>query len=207
MNKETILIVDDNPANLGVLFDYLESAGFTVLVDNGGESAVRAISHHRPDIILLDVMMPGVDGFETCRRLKADEGTRDIPVIFMTALTDVVDEVRGLELGAVDYITKPIKVETVLARLNLHLTIRRLQGELQEKNARLQEAIDSVKVLSGLLPICANCKNIRDDRGYWNQIEEYIQRHSEAEFSHGLCPNCVKELYGEQVWKEVQDKP
>ena len=135
--KGTVLIVDDNPANLGVLFDSLEGVGFRVLVATDGETALAGIGQALPDIVLLDVRMPGIDGFETCRRLKADEATRDIPVIFMTALTEPVDEVRGLELGAVDYITKPIRVETALVRVNTHLTMRNLQKDLQEQNAEL----------------------------------------------------------------------
>jgi signal transduction histidine kinase len=136
-DKGIILIVDDNPTNLGVLFDSLERDGFRVLVATNGEAALQAVGRVRPDIVLLDVQMPGIDGFETCRRLKADEATRDIPVIFMTALTEPTDEGTGLQLGAVDYITKPIKVEMVLARLNTHLTIRDLQRVLQEQNAEL----------------------------------------------------------------------
>ncbi len=214
MKKGTILIVDDTPANLGVLFDYLETRKFRVLVDTSGESAIRAIKQVRPDIILLDVMMPGIDGFETCRRLKADEATRDIPVIFMTALTDTVDEVKGFNIGAVDYITKPIQVETVMARVRTHMTIRRLQktveknnellGEkntlLQEKNSELEEALASIKILKGLVPICGKCKKIRDDKGFWNNLETYIEKHTDVLFSHGLCPECMDELYGEQKW-------
>lgn len=137
VTRETILIVDDNPTNLSVLFDSLESVGYKVLVATNGEAAIEAVTHTEPDIILLDVRMPGIDGFETCRRLKEDKTTRDIPIIFMTALTDAVDEVMGLQLGAVDYITKPIKVEVVLARLETHLTIRNLQKSLQKQNAEL----------------------------------------------------------------------
>ena len=135
--KGTVLIVDDNPANLGVLFDSLEEDGFRVLAAIDGEAALAAIGKAQPDVVLLDVRMPGIDGFETCRRLKADKETRDIPIIFMTALTEAGDEVRGLELGAVDYITKPIRVETALVRVNTHLTMRNLQKELQEQNAEL----------------------------------------------------------------------
>ncbi|MCP4695020.1 MAG: response regulator [Desulfobacterales bacterium] len=214
MKKGTILIVDDTPANLGVLFDYLESKGFRVLVDTSGESALRAIKQMQPDIILLDVMMPGIDGFETCRRLKEDEETKGIPVIFMTALTDAVDEVKGLSIGAVDYITKPIQVETVMARVDTHMTIRKLQRTveetnkllevnnklLHEKNAELEEALSNIKMLKGLVPICGKCKKIRDDNGFWNQLETYIEKHSEVLFSHGLCPECMDELYGEQEW-------
>jgi len=139
--REVILIVDDTPANLGVLFDTLEISGFRVLVNTNGESALETVKQAHPDIILLDIMMPGMDGFETCTRLKSDEMTKEIPVIFMTALTDAVDEVRGLALGAVDYITKPIRVETVLARVKTHLSLQRLQKELKEKNIRLEQEI------------------------------------------------------------------
>jgi len=96
-----------------------------------------------------------------------------------------------------DYITKPVKVEAVLARVNTHLTIRRLQKDLEEKNAQLQEAFDNIKTLKGLIPICANCKKIRDDEGYWHQVEGYIRDHSEAEFTHGICPDCAMTLYPE----------
>ncbi len=139
--REVILIVDDTPANLGVLFDTLETSGFRVLVNTNGEAALETVKQVHPDIVLLDIMMPGMDGFETCRRLKSNEAIKDIPVIFMTALTDAVDEVRGLELGAVDYITKPIRVETVLARVKTHLALRTLQKELKEKNTRLEQEI------------------------------------------------------------------
>jgi len=128
--KHTILIVDDNPTNLGVLFDYLRSFGFKVLIAQDGKGALQRASHAKPDIILLDVLMPGLNGFETCQRLKEQEETRDIPIIFMTALSDTVDKVKGFELGAVDYITKPLQHEEVLARINAHLTIRRQNREL-----------------------------------------------------------------------------
>lgn len=139
--KDIILIVDDTPANLGALFDFLADSGFKVLVARDGESAIQKVAYARPDIILLDVIMPGIDGFETCRRLKATESTRDIPVIFMTALTDTVDKVTGLNLGAVDYLTKPIQHEEVLARVTLHLNLRKLNKKLQEQNLRLEVEI------------------------------------------------------------------
>lgn len=136
-NQKTVLIVDDDPTNLSVLFDYLRTAGFKVLVAENGEAALKRVQHSIPDIVLLDVMMPGINGFETCRRLKANEATQEIPVIFMTALTDSENEVRGLELGAVDYITKPIKMETVLIRINTHLTLLEQNALLEQQNAEL----------------------------------------------------------------------
>jgi PleD family two-component response regulator len=196
----TILVVDDNPENLSVLFSVLTATGFKVLAKKDGESALNLIARKKPDLILLDIIMPGLDGFKVCRQLKQQESTRDIPVIFMSGLADTVDKIKGFELGGVDYIIKPFQCEEVLARVKTHLTLRNLQKRLEEKNAQLQEALANIKTLKGLLPICANCKKIRDDEGYWNQIEEYIERHSDALFSHGICPKCADELYGKYPW-------
>jgi signal transduction histidine kinase len=119
----------------------LSDSGFEVLIAQDGESAIERVDYAHPDIILLDVLMPGIDGFETCRQLKANPSTQDIPIIFMTALSDTVDKVRGFELGAVDYITKPIQHEEVLARVRTHLTIRKLTQQLQQQNACLKQEI------------------------------------------------------------------
>ncbi|MEG4324627.1 EAL domain-containing protein [Microcoleus sp. herbarium5] len=147
VNKKdnVILIVDDNPNNLKLLFDFLKESGFKVLVAKDGESAIDKLQQVLPDIILLDVMMPGIDGFETCYRLKASVATKDIPVIFMTALTDRVDKVKGLSLGAVDYITKPFQQEEVLARVQIHLRLRNLTKTLEEQNVLLKEEIEARK--------------------------------------------------------------
>lgn len=138
--KGVIVIVDDKPTNLGVLFDFLTDSGFKVLVAQDGESAIQKVEYAHPDLILLDVMMPGIDGFETCRRLKANPATQDIPVIFMTALSDTVDKVKGFSLGAVDYVIKPVQQEEVRARVTTHLTLRNLRHKLQEQNLQLQKA-------------------------------------------------------------------
>ena len=140
-NKGTILIVDDSPTNLEVLFDFLTDAGFKVLMARDGESAIEKVNYDCPDVILLDIIMPGIDGFETCRRLKANESTQAIPVIFMTALSQTSVVVKGFQLGAVDYIIKPTQQEIVLARVTTHLTIQKLQHSLQEQNAQLQQEI------------------------------------------------------------------
>ena len=139
-SRGKIYIVDDTPTNLKVLADYLLELGFEVFVSMDGESAIEQISQSPPDLILLDVMMPGMDGFEACRRLKTLKATKDIPVIFMTALTETVDKVKGFSSGAVDYVTKPIQQEEVLARITTHLALRRLQKDLQDKNEALQIA-------------------------------------------------------------------
>jgi adenylate cyclase len=141
ISKGVIVIVDDKPTNLGVLFDFLTDSGFKVLVAQDGESAIEKVNYGHPDLILLDVMMPGIDGFETCRRLKANPLTQDIPIIFMTALSDTVDKVKGFNLGAVDYVIKPVQQEEVRARVTTHLTIRSLQKKLEAQNAQLQQEI------------------------------------------------------------------
>ena len=135
------MIVDDTPANLEVLQDMLANQGFELLIATSGESALKQAEYAQPDIILLDVMMPGIDGFETCRRFKEQESTSEIPVIFMTALSETSDKVRGFSVGGVDYVTKPLQHEEVLLRVNTHLTIRNLQLELQAVNADLERRV------------------------------------------------------------------
>lgn len=196
MSKQaTILIIDDLPTNLGLLFNALRQVPYRVLVHTSGQAALNAIHEASPDLILLDVMMPGMDGFETCRRLKADPKVADIPVLFLTALSDATDELRGFEVGGVDYIIKPIKVPTVLARVQTHLKLRALQQAMAIRNAELEAALKQVRQLEGLVPICANCKKIRDDAGYWHEVEVYVEAHSEAQFTHGICPDCKTKLY------------
>ncbi|CBN56977.1 response regulator receiver sensor signal transduction histidine kinase [Kamptonema sp. PCC 6506] len=139
-----ILIVDDTPTNLDVISEALSNAGYKVAFATSGERALQQVERRPPDLILLDVMMPGIDGFETCKRLKANEKTCDIPVMFMTALADVDNKVKGLKLGAVDYVTKPFQEQEVLARVKTHLQLRLLTQNLEqqvvEKTAELQAA-------------------------------------------------------------------
>jgi len=134
---DTILIVDDIPENVKILYSFLNDAGFKVLVATEGKRAIQTAEHVQPDLILLDVMMPEMDGFEVCHILKSKDNTRAIPIIFLTALTDTVDKVKGFSLGAVDYITKPLHYEEVLARVNTHLSLRHLQQELLQRNLEL----------------------------------------------------------------------
>ena len=136
---DTILIVDDTPANLSVLAECLSTAGYSLMVAEDGEEAISQTRLSRPSLILLDVMMPGIDGFETCRRFKASADTRDIPVIFMTALADTTEKVRAFNAGAVDYITKPIQHAEALARISTHLTLCQLRRELEKELALKQK--------------------------------------------------------------------
>ncbi|MBD2499596.1 hybrid sensor histidine kinase/response regulator [Anabaena azotica] len=144
-----ILLVDDNPNNLKVLSEAIQGYGWKALMATDGESAIEQTEYANPDLILLDVMMPGIDGFETCRRLKVNPITENIPVIFMTALAEAKDKVRGLEMGAVDYITKPFQQEEVIARLKLHLKIshltRTLEESVQKRTAELTQSLQQLK--------------------------------------------------------------
>lgn len=189
-NAGDVLIVDDVPENLTVLKQMLEEQNYRVRPAINGEIALRAVNSSPPEIILLDIRMPGMDGYEFCRRLKSVESTKSIPVIFISALDELNDKVKAFSLGGVDYITKPLQEEEVIARVRTHLTIRRLQQSLEEKNDNLQKAMGEIKALQGIIPICAWCKNIRDDEGFWKQVEVYFTERSDAMFSHGICPDC-----------------
>ncbi|MEO1375598.1 MAG: response regulator [Cyanobacteria bacterium J06635_10] len=143
LNKklETILVIDDSPTNLEILHDVLGGAGYEVLVEMDGVSGIEQVENNPPDLILLDVMMPKIDGFETCRRLQENPLTKHIPIIFITALTEADEKVKGLNLGAVDYITKPFEQEEVLARINLHLKLRKLNLELDQQKQELETRV------------------------------------------------------------------
>lgn len=138
---ETILLVDDEAVNLSVLFDQLREAGYKVLIKETGASALRGVQLSRPDIVLLDIKLPDIDGFEVCRRLKADAETRDIPILFISSAVEMDDKVQGFAAGGVDYITKPFQIEEVLARVRTHLDLSRLRRQLQTRNAQMQEEI------------------------------------------------------------------
>ncbi|PWT76436.1 MAG: hypothetical protein C5B46_01185 [Proteobacteria bacterium] len=142
-SQPLILIVDDTPSNLEVLVDLLSAHDFAVSVAEDGESALEQVAYIKPDLILLDVLMPILDGYATCERLKAQPATRDIPVVFMTGLTDTVNKVKGFGLGAVDYVTKPFQHEEVIARITAHLTLQQLRRRLQESEERLSRVIES----------------------------------------------------------------
>lgn len=179
---ETILIVDDTPANLSVLAECLSEAGYALLVAEDGEDALALIARNAPDLILLDVMMPGIDGFTTCRRLKERAETRDIPVIFMTALTDTAEKLKAFAAGAVDYITKPIQHEEALARVNTHLTIRRLRRELEQQLA-LKERFMRVASHDLRNPLCLILMSgeLAKRKGAPPEMAEYLENiHSSA---------------------------
>ena len=183
-----ILIVDDERHHIKVLSEFLHE-DYKIMAAKDGESALKAVlGPNPPDLILLDIMMPGLDGYAVCKRLKENEMTRNIPVIFVTAISEEMDAARAFEVGAVDYVTKPFNPLTVKARVKTHIQLNCTMRDLRI-------ALKEVKTLSGLLPICSHCKKIRDDKGYWNQIEVYIHAHTDAKFSHSICQECAKKHY------------
>ena len=150
----------------------------------------------------MDVLMPDIDGVAACRRIKQQVHLRDIPIIIVTAQNDLNNLRDAFSAGAMDYINKPVNGVELLARVSSALTLKNemdrrkeRETELRRINEELQRTLREVKVLRGLIPICASCKKIRNDGGFWQQLEEYIGEHSEAEFSHGLCQPCLKKLY------------
>lgn len=219
MNNK-ILVVDDIKKNIQVLGSVLGKEGYAVSYATDGAKALEMTTADEFDLILLDVMMPGIDGFEVCRILKNDPSTIDIPILFLTAKSEQDDIVRGLQQGAVDYLTKPFNTAELLARVKTQMDLRQAQhtillrnAELEEKNQRLEQLLEEnrkamaeIKTLRGILPICAQCKKIRNDEGYWTSIESYIVKHSEAEFSHGMCLDCARELYPELYSSNASEK-
>jgi PleD family two-component response regulator len=167
-NKQyKLLIVDDERSNIKILTQFLRE-DYKIMAAKSGAQALKAVEGDiLPDLILLDIMMPDIDGYEVCRQLKQHDRTKNIPVIFVTAVTEMEDAARGFGVGAVDFVQKPLHPVIVKARVALHL---KLYQTMQD----LKNALSEVKKLSGLLPICMYCKKVRDDRGYWNRIEEYI---------------------------------
>ncbi len=181
----SILIVDDEPNNIQLLGNLLKENGYNVEFALDGEKAFDWLDSKPFDLVLLDIMMPGMDGYTVCKKIKSDVSKRHLPIIFITAKTETDDIVKGFDAGGSDYITKPFKAPELLARVKMHV---------------------EMKILRGFIPICANCKDIRDNRGTWNQIEAYIQQHSAALFSHSMCPKCQDELYGDEDWYKEKFK-
>lgn len=192
-----VLIVDDMQENLDTLVMIMESEGYKVATATNGNTALETASDFQPDLVLLDVKMDGIDGFETCRQFKQNGFGTDIPVIFITVRSEAKDITEGFLCGGVDYIKRPFLVDEVCARVRTHLHLRALMKQQKKLILELQEAIDKVKTLRGLLPICAWCKKIRDDSGYWHKVEAYIRDNSEANFTHCLCPNCKDKFFPE----------
>jgi DNA-binding response OmpR family regulator len=188
-----VLIADDEATSRHLIQATLGGWGFEVLVAVDGCEALRVLQESRgPEIAMLDWMMPGIDGLDVCRRMRAMMPNAATYIILVTARKGLENVVRGLEAGADDYITKPFDPRELRARLHVGVRIVQLQKALTERFQELEDALKRVKQLQGLLPICSYCKKIRNDRNYWEQVDAYIASHSEAQFSHGVCPDCYE---------------
>ncbi len=207
---QNILIVDDIGKNIQVLAGILKNEKYAISFATDGQQALEMIESEDYNLILLDIMMPKMDGFEVCKKIKQMEGKKDIPIIFLTAKAQQQDITEGFKIGAVDYIVKPCHAGELKARVATHLQLKSAKdliseqnGILKDKNQELEQlnrelaaSLEKIKTLEGIIPICCICKKIRDDKGYWEQIEAYISKHSPAQFSHGICPDCLDKHYG-----------
>jgi phosphoserine phosphatase RsbU/P len=194
-SRRTILIVDDQPVNIQVSSALFKN-DFNIKIAISGIKALEIIKgNNPPDIILLDIQMPEMNGLEVLRRIREMHTERPPYILILTVMGEEEQIVAGLKAGANDYLTRPFKTGELIARVEVGRRMVEMQDTLVNKLEELRKAISEIKTLRGMLPICARCKKIRDDKGYWNQIEVYIHNHTDAEFSHGLCPDCIKVLY------------
>lgn len=193
--RPLVLIVDDISENLQVLGNLLKELNCRIAFATGGKQALSMLDDLSPDLILLDILMPDMNGLDVCRRLKSKESTKNIPVIFLTAKDDQEDVINGLRAGAVDYVTKPFNADELRARVSTHLELKLARDEQESLIQQLRQALEEVKNLSGLLPICSYCKKIRNDDGYWQKVEQYLSAHSKAQFSHSICPDCLEKYF------------
>ncbi len=204
MNVSTtrVLVAEDDLLISDAIQDILAESGYTVVGEaRNGQQAIELAQTLQPDVILMDLKMPEMDGLEATQQIQDRCPT---PIVVLTAheTQELVAQASAAGVGA--YLVKPPRrsdmkraITIAMARFKDMMALRHLNTELQTRNKQLQEALAQVKQLSGLLPICGHCKNIRDDEGYWQDVAVYIRDHSEADFSHGICPSCMKELYPE----------
>jgi len=202
-NKYKILIVDDKPANLLVLEGVLKNPQLDLIRANSGNEALSLTLKHNLALVLLDVQMPEMNGFEVAKYLRGNKQTRHIPIIFITAISREQQYIfEGYDSGAVDYLLKPIEPVVLRNKVRVFCLLYQQKRQLQEqlieisnKNQLLKEQYQEIKVLRGCLPICSNCKKIRDKDNSWEHLEDYISDRSEAEFTHDICPECRDMLF------------
>ena len=192
------LIAEDDLTSRTVLVEVLKKQGHEVAAAvNGTEAWVALSQPNASALAILDWMMPEMDGLEVVRRIRALQTDRPPYLIILTAKGEKADIIAGLEAGANDYLSKPVDPGELRARIEVGRRMVAMQDALATKVDELRQALDHVKTLRGIVPICANCKKIRDDQGYWNQVEVYVRDHTEASFSHVICPDCIAKLYPE----------
>jgi DNA-binding response OmpR family regulator len=194
-----ILVAEDDLTSRTMLMAVLKKQGHDVIAVTNGQEAWDVLERaDAPRMLILDWLMPEVDGAELCRKIRKIETNIPPYIILLTVRGEKKDVAIGLSAGADDYLAKPFDPVELGARIDVGERVLKLQEKLHEKIRQLEDAISQIKTLSGIVPICASCKKIRDDEGYWNQVEAYISAHSSATFSHGICPECAKILYPDE---------
>jgi len=192
------LIADDDRTTAVILSRTLAGWDIESVVTHDGAAAWDLLrAEARPSLAILDWMMPGLEGVELCRRIRADASLSHMYVLLLTSRDSRADMVTALDAGADDYLVKPFDPEELRARVHVGVRVLALQERLAERVVELQDALSRVKQLHGLLPICSYCKRIRTDDNYWHQVDRYIAQHSEAEFTHGVCPSCYETVLSE----------
>jgi phosphoserine phosphatase RsbU/P len=203
-----ILIAEDDVVSRRLLEATLGKWGYEVVSTTDGVQALGVLSQpDAPSLAVLDWMMPGLDGAEVCRRARGLGTDRPLYIILLTAKGSKEDIVQGLTAGADDYIIKPFDRSELEARIHVGERILGLQAELAAHVHELELALANVKLLQGLLPICCYCKKIRNDQNYWQQVDTYIADHSEARFTHGICPECREKIVNPELKQLKTDEP
>jgi len=193
-----VLVVDDDPDVLFATARIVEKEGYRVFTASSGQECLESAGTNMPELILLDVMLPDTNGLELCRKIKQDPELKSAFVVLISGLkTESDEQADGLDAGADGYIARPIANKELRARINAMVRILSAERERDRVIERLQEAVDAIRQLQGLLPICSSCKKIRDDKGYWIKLENYISDHSDATFTHCLCKECADKYLSE----------
>jgi len=201
-----ILIAEDDRTSRAILSAVLKKCGYAVAETTDGAQAWKTMrSAGAPRMAILDWMMPGLDGLDVVRRIRSRPTDRPPYLIMLTTKSDKRDIVDGLDAGADDYLAKPFDTEELRARVAVGRRIVEMQDQLAQQVEALRKALEHIKTLQGILPICSFCKKIRDDQGYWDQVESYLFKHSEVQFSHGICPACMQEHYAEYCDEDDDD--
>ncbi len=188
-----ILIAEDDRTSLHRLGTVLTKWGYEVISCSDGKQAWEGLqSTHAPKLTILDWMMPEMNGIEICHRLRKTDTHNPVYVILLTSRHEKKNIVEGLDAGANDYIAKPFESNELRARIRVGTRVLRLQAELSNRIKDLQDSLTHIKTLQGIMPICSYCKRIRDDSNYWQEVEAYVKKHSDADFTHSVCPECYE---------------
>ncbi len=201
-----ILLAEDDPMFAMLLERLLQAEYEVALAHDGVEAWEALLAENAPQLAVLDWLMPRMDGVEVCRRVRHQPDLESVYLILLSARDHIQDILAGFEAGADDYVIKPCYPEELRARVRVGRRVVELQNALAAHVAQLQQALASVRQLQGLLPICSYCKRIRNDENYWEQLETYLSEHSEANFSHGICPTCYQSIMKPQVDSLRADK-